>query len=113
MPHPDADLYPEANGLAKTLIDKHCESQPLKLYAGWFCPFDLRVWAVLEEKEIPYQYIEVNPYHKFKYLLNLNPRGLVPTLQYEDKPLYESTVVCKFLEDAYPNHGLKLLPEDP
>lgn len=76
MPHPDADLYPEATGLAKTLVDKHRESQPLKLYAGWFCPFGLaiinqikvpqhrfcivqRVWAVLEEKEIPYQYISL------------------------------------------------------
>lgn len=40
MPPPDADLYPEAAGLAKPLVDKHSEPQPLKLYAGWFCPFD-------------------------------------------------------------------------
>ena len=71
------------------------------------------MWSVLEEKEIPYQYVEVNPYHKQKSLLDLNPRGLVPTLQYDNKPLYESTVVCEFLEDAYPNHGPKLLPSDP
>lgn len=71
-----------------------------------------RTWAVLEEKQIPYQYIEVNPYHKPESLLELNPRGLVPTLQYDGKPLYESTVICEFLEDAYPQHGAKLLPED-
>lgn len=28
------------------------------------------------------QYIEVNPYNKPKELLDLNPRGLVPTFQY-------------------------------
>lgn len=72
-----------------------------------------RVWTVLEEKGIPYQYVEVNPYHKPESLLKLNPRGLVPTLQYDNKPLYESTVVCEFLEDAYPDHGPKLLPSDP
>ena len=72
-----------------------------------------RAWAVLEEKKIPYQYIEVNPYHKPDSLLKLNPRGLVPTLQYDNKPLYESNVICEFLEDAYPDHGLKLLPSDP
>ena len=72
-----------------------------------------RVWLVLEEKAIPYQYVEVNPYHKPKSLLDLNPRGLVPTLQYDNKPLYESTVVCEFLEEAYPDHGSKLLPSDP
>jgi glutathione S-transferase len=70
------------------------------------------VWAVLQEKGIPYQYVEVNPYHKPDSLLKLNPRGLVPTLQYDGKPLYESTVVCEFLEEAYPDHGRKLLPTD-
>ena len=59
------------------------------------------------------QYVEVNPYHKPQSLLSLNPRGLVPTLQYDNKPLYESTVICEFLEDAYPDHGLKLRPADP
>lgn len=39
MPPPDADLYPEATGLAKSLVDQHSEQQPLKLFAGWFCPF--------------------------------------------------------------------------
>lgn len=68
---------------------------------------------MLEEKKIPYQYIEVNPYHKPESLLKLNPRGLVPTLQYENKPLYESTVLCEFLEDAFPNNGPQLLPKDP
>lgn len=56
---------------------------------------------------------KVNPYHKPESLLKLNPRGLVPTLQYDNKPLYESTVICEFLEEAYPNYGPKLLPDDP
>lgn len=77
-----------------------------------FCPFVQRTWAVLEEKGIPYQYVEVNPYHKPESLMKLNPRGLVPTLEYEGKPLYESTVICEFLEDAYPSHGQKLRPDD-
>jgi glutathione S-transferase len=113
MPPPDADLHPSATGLAKETVDKHKEPQPLVLYAGWFCPFVQRVWTVLEEKKIPYQYVEVNPYHKPESLLKLNPRGLVPTLQYDNKPLYESVVVCEFLEEAYPDHGTKLFPSDP
>jgi len=72
-----------------------------------------RAWTVLEEKGIPYQYVEVNPYHKPESLLKLNPRGLVPTLAYENKPLYESTVICEFLEDAFPEYEPKLLPSDP
>lgn len=68
---------------------------------------------MLEEKKIPYQYIEVNPYNKPESLLRLNPRGLVPTLQYDNKPLFESTVICEFLEEAYPDHKPHLLPSDP
>ncbi|CAI7607584.1 unnamed protein product [Penicillium bialowiezense] len=113
--HPDSNLYPEASGLAKVLVDRHQAEQPLKLYAGWFCPFVQRVWLALEEKNIPYQYIEVNPYNKPESLLTLNPRGLVPTLAVQDppRPLYESTVILEYLEDAYPNHGPRFLPEDP
>lgn len=71
------------------------------------------MWLALEEKKIPYTYIEVNPYHKPQSLLKLNPRGLVPTLEYHDRPLYESNAICEFLEDAFPRHGRKLRPEDP
>ena len=56
---------------------------------------------------------KVNPYHKPDSLLKLNPRGLVPTLEYDSKPLYESTVICEFLEDAFPDATPHLLPADP
>jgi len=85
---------------------------------------------VLEEKQIPYKYIEgilhlmsyiylslaqyfiVNPYHKPESLLKLNSRGLVPTLEFDNKPLYESTVIYEFLDDAYPDNKPQLLPKD-
>ena len=111
--HPDAQLHPEATGTAASVVAAHKSEQPLKLYSGWFCPFVQRVWSVLEEKQIrDYQYIEVNPYHKPESLLKLNPRGLVPTLEYEGKPLYESNVILEMLEEAYPNQGASLLPKD-
>ncbi|KAH6670698.1 glutathione transferase omega-1 [Halenospora varia] len=111
--HPDSKVYPHATGAAEAMVKAHEKEESLKLYSGWFCPFVQRVLLVLLEKKIPFQYIEVNPYHKPQSLLDLNPRGLVPTLQYYNKPLYESTVICEFLEEAYPNHGLSLLPSDP
>jgi hypothetical protein len=58
--HPDADLFPHATGLAQKTVEEHQAEQPLKLYAGWFCPFVGRAWTVLQEKNIPYQYIEVS-----------------------------------------------------
>lgn len=75
------------------------------------------MWLALEEKRIPYQYIEVNPYNKPESLLSLNPRGLVPTLSCpadpHPRPLYESTVILEYLEEAFPSHTPRFLPEDP
>ncbi|KAI0468413.1 putative glutathione S-transferase [Xylaria cf. heliscus] len=113
MPLPDADLYPVATGLAKQTVENHSAENQLKLFAGWFCPFVQRVWLTLEEKGIPYQYIEVNPYQKGPELMRSNPRGLVPTLEVAPgKSLYESTVVCEYLEERYADHEPKLFPSD-
>jgi glutathione S-transferase len=110
--HPDSKLHPRATGPAAKIVAAHQEPAPLTLYSGWFCPFVQRVWAVLEEKQIPYQYVEVNPYNKPDSLMRINPRGLVPTLEFEGKPLYESSVVLEFLEDVWPESGNKLRSED-
>ncbi|TGO38020.1 hypothetical protein BHYA_0084g00520 [Botrytis hyacinthi] len=111
--HPDANLFPHATGLAAEMVKQHSNEEPVKLYAGWFCPFTQRVLLLLLEKRIPFQYIEVNPYQKPLSLLKLNPRGLIPTLSYEGKALYESTIICEFLEDAYPSHYPRLLTREP
>lgn len=34
-----------------------------------FCPYVQRAWIVLEERGIPYQYEEINPYKKEPHFL--------------------------------------------
>lgn len=64
----------------------------VKFYSAWFCPYAQRAWITLEHHKIPYEYIEslkVNKnqnegnhgYEKNPRLLELNPKGLVPTLE--------------------------------
>ena len=123
----DTSIQAHATGAAANLTEAHKADHPLKLYAGWFCPFVQRAWIVLEEKSIPYQYVEINPYKKDPSFLALNPRGLVPTIAVppsaaaagrngdgggvgsgsanSPKPLYESTVICEYLDEAYPGSG--------
>ncbi|KAL2138228.1 hypothetical protein VTI28DRAFT_7255 [Corynascus sepedonium] len=128
----DTSLIPNPTGAAATLAAQHAAPQPLQLYGGWFCPFVQRAWIVLVEKNIPHQYIEINPYRKEAAFMRLNPRGLVPTLAIEEvevpssgegektttkkKALYESTVICEYLDERYADeaaHGPRLLPAGP
>ncbi|KAK4649053.1 uncharacterized protein QC761_115560 [Podospora bellae-mahoneyi] len=114
----DTTISPSATGPALALAKQHSADHPLKLYAGWFCPFVQRAWITLQEKEIDYRYIEINPYHKSPEFLALNPRGLIPTLvlppgeEGKQRVLYESVIVCEYLDEQY-NSGTKLLPWDP
>jgi len=43
--------------------------------------------------------------------LKLNPNGVVPTIVERGQPIIESTVICEYLDDAYPN--LPLRPKSP
>ncbi|KOS23304.1 Glutathione S-transferase omega-1 [Escovopsis weberi] len=133
----DISVEPTPTGAAARLAAQHVDEQPLKLYGAWFCPFVQRSWITLEEKKIPYQYLEVNPYKKEPDFLRLNSRGLVPVLVMpaaspwlgdgggeeggegggeSQRSLMESTVICEYLDDAYSDesvHGPRLLPLDP
>ncbi|KJZ79508.1 hypothetical protein HIM_00977 [Hirsutella minnesotensis 3608] len=119
----DTSLPPELTGAAAQLAARHADEHPLKLYGGWFCPFVQRAWITLCEKRIPYQYVEINPYKKEPHFLEMNPRGLVPTLVVpvgasgkQQKPLFESSIICEYLDDAFSDdskHGPSLLPSDP
>ncbi|KAK3336089.1 glutathione S-transferase [Cercophora scortea] len=118
----DTSIPAKPTGAAAELAESHSTEHPLKLYGGWFCPFVQRAWIVLAEKHIPHQYVEINPYRKDPEFLALNPRGLVPTLAVptdakgkHPKPLYESAVICEFLDEAYADEtkfGPRLLPND-
>jgi glutathione S-transferase len=131
----DTSLEGKTSGAAAHLAAAHGAEHPLKLYGAWFCPFVQRAWIVLAEKRIPHQYIEINPYHKAPDFLALNPRGLVPTLGVPPrsaqaalgddhasdnrpppiKPLYESAVICEYLDEAFADatrFGPRLLPAD-
>lgn len=106
-------LPPHASGAAAELAGKHAAEHPTKLYGAWFSPFVQRVWITLCEKNVPHQYIEVDLGRKEPEFLAMNPRGLVPILALaaDQRPLYESSLICEYLEDKFPHH--QLLPSDP
>ena len=70
-----------------------------------------RGWIALQEKNIPYQWKEVNPYKKDKEYLAINPKGLVPSLVYHGRNLYESQIILEILEHISPENPV--LQKDP
>lgn len=106
MAMPDANIHPKATGLVVNLVAAHQNPAPLTLYSAGSAPSYNASGPCSRRSRRPYQYVEMNPYHKPDSLLSLNPRGLVPTLEYEGKVLDESSVVLEFVEDVWSEGGL-------
>jgi len=89
--------------------------QGLDLYHAWISSPSRRARFALEEKGLPWRSIEIEllefEQHRPEYVA-LNPNGVVPTLIHDGTPIYEGTVICEYLEDAFPE-APPLRPADP
>ena len=64
-----------------------------------------KVRLVLYEKGAVWESRQVNLFRSEQYdpeYLKLNPKGLVPTLVHDGRPIIESTVICEYLEAIFP-----------
>jgi glutathione S-transferase len=86
----------------------------LQLYTGRNSICTQKVFIALDEKKLDYEAKSVNLFANEQYspeYLKLNPKGVVPTLLVDGKPIVESTLICEYLEDAFPEP--RLAPRDP
>lgn len=79
----------------------------MKFYNAWYCPFAQRAWMALEHKGIDFEYVEVDPYDKTDWWIEVS-RGaeLVPVLVQPNDDGGETTIVesnriLEYLEDMY------------
>src|SRR5437879_8228636 len=75
----------------------------LMLYDDVFSPYARKVRIALYEKDVPFE--RVRALHgdcNRTDFLHVNPRAEVPALVDGDIHLYDSTVICEYLEDRYP-----------
>ncbi|CAO1633198.1 unnamed protein product [Sympodiomycopsis kandeliae] len=115
MSIPDADVFPHATGEAAKFVSAHSAPSDLVLYGSWFCPYVQVVSIALLEKNVPFQWKEINPYNKTPEFLSVSKKGLVPAVQSDGKNLIESGIITEFLEDKFANDTQyrKLLPTNP
>jgi glutathione S-transferase len=84
----------------------------LTLYDDVFSPYARKVRIALYEKDIPFE--RVRALHgdcNRTDFVHVNPRAEVPALVDGDFSLYDSTVICEFIEDRHPTPSL--YPQEP
>jgi glutathione S-transferase len=86
----------------------------LKLISHKLCPYVQRAVIALEEKGVPFERIDIDLANKPDWFLKLSPLGKVPVLVVTtdrgEVALFESNVICEYIEET--QAGLKLHPAD-
>lgn len=87
----------------------------LKLYHHGSSACAAKVRFALAEKQLEWEgrYIDLMRGEQFapEYVA-LNPKAVVPTLVHDGTVIPESTVICEYLEEAFPDHP-PIMPDDP
>jgi glutathione S-transferase len=81
----------------------------LKLFTAHNSICTQKVFLTLIEKGLSWtsEYIDLfnNEQYRPEYL-KLNPKGVVPTLIHEDRAIIESTLICEYLDQMFPEPSL-------
>lgn len=85
-------------------------SQPLTLVSHLLCPYVQRAAIVLLEKGVSFQRKNIDLANKPEWFLAISPLGKVPVLQVGEVAIFESAVICEYLDET---HALHLHPQDP
>ena len=83
----------------------------MRLHGASGSPFVRKVQVALALKGLPYEQIQQLPFTRDAEYRKINPLGKIPTLQDGNLTVCDSTVICEYLEDAYPD--VPLYPANP
>lgn len=82
----------------------------MTLVSHALCPYVQRVAITLHEKGLHFERRDVDLARKPDWFLALSPTGKTPLLLVDSTPIFESSVICEYLEDI---HDPRLHPQDP
>jgi len=72
----------------------------LTLVSHMLCPYVQRAAIVLAEKGVAFDRIDVDLSNKPDWFLRISPLGKTPVLLVDDEPIFESAVICEYLDDT-------------
>ncbi|MBB5019315.1 glutathione S-transferase [Chitinivorax tropicus] len=76
-------------------------TEPIVLISHPLCPYVQRAAIVLAEKNIPFERRDVDLANKPAWFLAVSPLGKTPVLLAEGEVIFESAVICEYLDDMY------------
>jgi glutathione S-transferase len=82
-----------------------------ELISNHLCPYTQRAAIQLAEKNVPYERVYVDLASKPDWFLQISPLGKVPVLRTREASIFETAVICEYLEEVEP--ATPLLPTDP
>lgn len=74
----------------------------LTLISHALCPYVQRAAIVLAEKGVAFERVDVDLADKPAWFLQLSPLGKTPVLLVDGEPLFESAVICEYLDETLP-----------
>jgi len=88
----------------------------LTLVSHLLCPYVQRAAIALREKSVPFERVVIDLANKPDWFVKISPLGKVPLLRVPrpeggESILFESNVICEYIEETQP--GPRLHPEDP
>ena len=72
----------------------------LQLISHSLCPYVQRAAIVLAEKNQPFKRVDIDLANKPDWFMAISPLGKTPVLLVGDQPIFESAVICEYLDDT-------------
>lgn len=80
--------------------------QPVTIIGSYLSPYVRKVLVCLELKSLPYRIDPIVPFYGNEEFSRLSPLRRVPVLIDDRVTLCDSTVICEYLEERYPQPAL-------
>mgnify|MGYP000105894665 CR=1 FL=1 len=82
----------------------------LKLISFPICPYVQRAMIILNEKNVPFDIEYIDLSSPPSWFHEISPLEKVPVLLVDDEPLFESMVICEYIDEITP---ASMYPSDP
>jgi len=86
-------------------------TQPLTVIGSYVSPYVRKVLACMNLKGLPFEVDPITPFYGNEEFRQLSPLCRIPVLVDGDFSCSDSSVICAYLDEAYPGHAL--FPADP